>query len=60
PTRTDVLNKNTVYEYDYDLIEGTVDEIRQYVYQTFYTLTRPRQNPSAASRNQKAIRKDVR
>jgi hypothetical protein len=33
PTRTEILNKNTVYEYDYDLIVGSVDEIRTKVYQ---------------------------
>lgn len=33
PVRNEVLNKNSVYEYDYYVIIGTVDEIREKVYQ---------------------------
>jgi hypothetical protein len=33
PTQKAALNKNSVYEYDYVLIVGTVKEIRQFVYQ---------------------------
>ena len=33
PVRKEVLNKNSVYEYEYYLIVGTVDEIRSKIYQ---------------------------
>ena len=33
PVRKEILNKNTVYEYEYYLIVGTVDEIRAKIYQ---------------------------
>ncbi|MCA9440766.1 MAG: hypothetical protein KC964_08175, partial [Candidatus Omnitrophica bacterium] len=32
PIRTEMLDKNTVYEYEYDLIVGTVHDIREFVY----------------------------
>lgn len=32
PLRKEVLDKNTVYEYEYDLIVGTTEEIRDWVY----------------------------
>ena len=33
PVRKEILNKNSVYEYEYYLIVGTVDEIRTKIYQ---------------------------
>jgi len=33
PLRTAALDKNSVYEYEYDLIVGTIDEIRRFVYE---------------------------
>lgn len=33
PLRTETLEKNTVYQYEYDLILGTLDEIRSFAYQ---------------------------
>ncbi|HET8830410.1 MAG TPA: hypothetical protein VFM79_13775, partial [Pelobium sp.] len=39
PLRTETLGKNTVYQYEYDLILGTLDEIRSFAYQkNGYTL----------------------
>lgn len=32
PLRKETLDKNTVYDYEYDLIVGTLDEIRAFVY----------------------------
>ena len=32
PVKQVILNKNSVFEYDYYLIIGTIDQIRQYVY----------------------------
>lgn len=32
PLRTETLDKNSVFEYEYDLIVGTLDEIRAFVY----------------------------
>lgn len=33
PVKKDILNKNSVYEYEYYLVVGTVDEIRSKIYQ---------------------------
>lgn len=33
PVRKEILNKNSIYEYEYYLIIGTVDEIRSKIYQ---------------------------
>ncbi len=41
PTRREILNKNCVFEYNYDLIVGTVNEIRQFVYQVGHADTYP-------------------
>ena len=37
--KTVTLNKNSVYEYNYDIIIGTIDQIRQYVYKVGYADT---------------------
>jgi hypothetical protein len=39
PVKQVILNKNSVYEYNYDIIIGTVDQIRQYVYKVGYADT---------------------
>ena len=39
PLKADILNKNTVYEYGYFLIVGTVNEIRHFVYQVGHANT---------------------
>lgn len=41
PLRTETLTRNSVYEYQYDLIVGTLAEIRQFVYHTELNQARP-------------------